>query len=313
MAEDHLDMRYRYDERREQFEQCEQYEFPVQETADKLLLPAYPEEDIYSDEHRRYTRHTVMSSAVAQSAVQAETIHSATSPAAYASQAPHTLRPLYTPPLAQPLARILYFWNADPVYKFLMIAISIALITSITFFTLLINTFASASLLQLQSTSQAKNTLSSQLTPGSVRSLWPTLAPTISDTDSQDSQPTAAATPVPASNSSASSSRFADGSTLQIIYLPTRVMNDSTITVLVSCLPGMQVHLMVTYDTAPYFFLSPEQTADSTGTARLLWPIHISSSSLSAFGTSPVAHVMIMAHDFQGHQAQSQTIAVTIH
>lgn len=201
------------------------------------------------------------------------------------------------PPSTNPLTKFGHAVRTDPAYKILMIAIVMALISSIVFLALASNIFA-------QFSSQPAQTSTPSISPTDQQPTFST--PTGGQGGTASSQPPITATPtlVPTAQPTPPPTL-----TLQISSIPQQVINNTTVSVLVaSNKPGVTVRLTVTYTVSPNHYTSKAQITGANGTARLAWHIQVSTS----FPNPAIAQVTAIAQDQNGQLVSSQTVTVVV-
>ena len=242
----------------------------------KLVLPAYSEEP-YPPSAHAYKPH-----------IRSE----------------HPTRHLASPVPRNPLAKHGYLWQSDPAYKVLLIAIVMVLIAGGVFVTL-----ASNMLGQMYSTFTPTQNSSLGATPQSVvdmRPIFPT--PHGGQGSTESSQPLQNLTP---STMPTTTTQPPQGEplALQITNAPQAVINDTDAFIGVNTnTQGVDVRLVVTYDTLPSLYISDVQTTDANGNATLLWHIHTTMHG----GNMTVAHIIATAQDQNGQQTTSQIVTIQI-
>lgn len=211
------------------------------------------------------------------------------------------------PPLpSNPLARLSYYWNREPAYKFLIISVAVVLIAGLIFVG-----FTGVVLAQLASPTQGGQAISATTTPKAqsgtatpannqaAAANQPTPTPTPTQIPTPSPTPTLIPTPT-----------VAGPLTLQITSIPQQVDNKSTVYItVITNQPGTNVNLQVTYTNAVALSTStngPQQT-DNNGAATLPWHINIFS-----FTRTATAHVTVVATDQNGQPVQSQTVDVKV-
>jgi hypothetical protein len=222
----------------------------------------------------------------------------------------HLIRRKTTPTPKGPLAKLGYFWRKDPAYKAFIIAIAFVLLAAI-FFTSL----ASLALLG-NSRSSGNNSLSQHSSNGAsptgtvdLRPAFPT--PGGANGSTASSQPPPQKTPViqPTADPSPQPDPGPGGPlTIQITNIPTRVFNNSRVNVNVSTSEGgVNVKLMVRYNTSPYFYQSNTRMTGPQGNTNLSWLVNVFGG-----GKNATATVVAVATDQNGHTVSSDPTTVQI-
>lgn len=220
------------------------------------------------------------------------------------------IRQKTTPPPMRPIERLRYYWQKDPAYKVLMIAIAMVVIAALVFVSLVSNAM-----------SRNPNSTVAQTPPTVVPTGTADLRPTFptpvgGSGSSSSSQPPAHSTPVLASTPNASPT--ADQSTptpdnggsftVTLGSIPSRVPNNSNVDVSVNTSqPNVTVALVVTYNAPPYRYISSPTTTDGSGNGTLSWMV-----AVFMFGRHTQATVYAVAQDQSGHRVQSQPVSVQI-
>lgn len=217
----------------------------------------------------------------------------------------------------QPLAKVAYYWRKDPAYKVFIIATCLVLIAGIVFVSL-----ATAAVIHnpnLFSTGTGGSVGQSAPVPtGTVdfRPSFPT--PGGGSGSNQSSQPPVTSTPAlpstPVTTPTTSpqptpTQPQGDGSlTVQIINIPSQVFNGQTVQVLVNTsIAGASVHITVSYNTPPYYYVSDTQQADGDGNAVIFWHVGV-----GGFARGHITARVIAVADANGQRAFSQVIPVQV-
>ncbi|TMD59705.1 MAG: hypothetical protein E6I91_19865 [Chloroflexi bacterium] len=224
------------------------------------------------------------------------------------------IRQKTSPPPMQPLDRLRYYWQKEPAYKVLMIAIAVVVIAALVFVSLVSNAMMrNPNTTANDSTSQNPPTV----VPTGTLDLRPTFpAPVGGSGSSSSSQPPAHSTPVLPSTPNASPTvdqatpTPGDGGPLSVTInsLPNRVSNNSTVNVSVTTSqPNVTVVLAVAYGAPPYKYISSPTTTDGGGNGNLSWAV-----TVFMFGRHTQAVVYAVAQDQNGQRVQSQPVSVQI-
>lgn len=223
------------------------------------------------------------------------------------------IRQTTPPPPRQPVAKLRYYWQKDPAYKVLMIAIAMVMVAGLLFVSLISNMLLrNPNFLALGSTTSS---LTAAVPTGTV-DLHPAFPlPSGGSGSTSSSQPPAYSTPIlqptPNATSTVSPSTPTPGYgplTVTITSIPVRVSNNSTVTVGVNTsLPNVSVSLVAYYTVPPYRYTSSSTTTNGNGNASLSWSV-----SLMVFGRHTQAMVFAVARDQNGQKVQSQIIAVQV-
>ena len=224
------------------------------------------------------------------------------------------IRQKISPPPIRPIDRLRYYWQKDPAYKVLMIAIAVVVIAAIVFTSLVSNAM-------LRSSNSTDNNSVSQNPPTVVPTGTVDLRPTFSapiggSGSSSSSQPPAQSTPVLPSTPNASPT--ADQSTptpgdegslsVTVNSIPNRVSNNSIVNVSVTTSqPNVTVALAVAYSAPPYKYISSPTTTDGGGNGVLTWAVEV-----LMLGRHTQAIVYAVAQDQNGQRVQSQPVSVQI-
>ncbi len=223
------------------------------------------------------------------------------------------IRQTTPPPPRQPVAKLRYYWQKDPAYKILMIAIAMVMVAGFIFISLLSNMLLrNPNFLAIDSTTSS---LTAVVPTGTVdlRPAFP--LPGGGNGSTSTSQPPAHSTPIlqPTPNATSTASlptpTPGDGSlTVTITSIPVRVSNNSTVNVSVNTnLPNVSVSLVAYYTVLPFRYISSSTTTNGNGNASLSWSV-----SLIMYGRHTQAMVFAVARDQNGQKIQSQDIAVQV-
>ncbi len=203
-----------------------------------------------------------------------------------------------------PLARLRYYWNKDPAYKVLLIAVVLVLVTGTVFAALIAN-----ALVHNVNFSTANQALPPPAVVGSANPR-PTFAPPGGGKGSKTSSlpPAHGTTPSMQPTPAVPTTTPAGGTlALQINSIPTSVRNYQYVTVEVTTSePNVTVYLYVRYSVAPHQAFAGPVTSDGNGNATLHWLVTVNRANGSR------ASVVAIAKDQNGQQAQSQPVSVRI-
>lgn len=221
------------------------------------------------------------------------------------------IRQTTPPPPRQPFAKLRYYWQKDPAYKVLLIAIAMVMVAGLVFVSLISNVLLrNPNFLAIDSTTSSLTAV----TPTSTVDLHPAFPlPGGGNGSTSSSQPPAHSTPIlqPTSNATASppTPTPVEGSvTVTITSIPVRVSNNSIVNVGVNTsLPNVSVSLVAYYTVPPYRYTSSSTITNGNGNASLSWSV-----SLLMFGRHTQAMVFAIARDQNGQKVQSQAIAVQV-
>ena len=261
----------------------------------KLILPAYPQQalPVHPDPEQRAASGNTGN-------LQNTQIHP-----------DQLIRYPATPLPKQPLAKLRYFWQKDPAYKVLVIAVAVILFAGVVFASLIGN-----ALLRNPHFYALDNTLSQNaptaIVPIGTVDLRPTFPPPGGGNGStSSSQPPTQGTPnLPSTPNATPTPNPGGGGTLTISItgIPNRVVNNTVVDVSVNTsLPNVTVTLFVSYNFPPYRYVSASTTTDGNGNAVLSWSV-----AVIMFGRQTRATVIAIARDQNGQRAQSQPVSVQI-
>lgn len=220
------------------------------------------------------------------------------------------IRQKTSPPPMRPIERLRYYWQKDPAYKVLMIAIAVVVIAALLFVSLVSNAM-----------SRNPNSPVSQTPPTVVPTGTVDLRPTFptpvgGSGSSSSSQPPAHSTPVLASTPNASPTADQPTPTpdnegpltVTLGSIPNRVPNNSNVDVSVTTSqPNVTVALVVAYNAPPYRYISSPTTTDGSGNGDLSWAV-----AVFMFGHHTQATVYAVAQGQNGQKVQSQPVSVQI-
>lgn len=197
---------------------------------------------------------------------------------------------------SNPLARISHLWKNDPAYRFLFIAISAMLISSVICAALLAGVFH-------RSTSQSAqrggpNTQQTANARG-INTSTPMPTPTLTPTPTPTPMPTPTPTPTVVQL------------TVEITNkIPNPVQEGATVPVDVkTSTSGVTVHLSIIYirNRQQTTGQTQDQSTDGQGNATISWSV-----PLFLPGATVTAQVIAIAQDQQGNQVKSQTVTVNV-
>jgi hypothetical protein len=224
------------------------------------------------------------------------------------------IRQKTSPPPTQPLDRLRHYWQKDPAYKVLMIAIAVVVIAALVFVSLVSNAM-------LRNPNSTANDNTPQNPPTVVptgtidlRPVFPT--PVGGSGSSSSSQPPANSTPVLPSTPNASPTTDqstptpGDGGPFSVTInsIPNNVQNNSNVNVSVTTSqPNVTVALVVVYSAPPYKYTSSPTTTDGSGNGALSWAV-----AVFMFGRHTQATVYAVAQDQNGQRVKSQPVSVQI-
>jgi hypothetical protein len=215
----------------------------------------------------------------------------------YISPAQLIRRPQTAPPGIR--GKLSYFWNRDPAYRVFIIAVLLVVIASLIF-TAVVGSALVQSGLGLQD-ARVPLTPPPGVAPTGTVDLRPTFPIPGGQGSNQSSLPNMPPTPALRPTQPANG-QFA----VQISGVPNSVPNDSDVVVTVTCdLPNAGVQLQVSYNVAPFFYITGGNT-DANGVATLTWHVQVFSLSRRA-----QARVKAVVFGPDG-QASSETLTVRI-
>ncbi len=214
------------------------------------------------------------------------------------------------PPPRPPLARISYYWRKDPAYKVFIIATCMVLIAGIVFVSLA----AAAVVGNPNLFSTNGNVAQSGSTPTGTVDLQPVFPTPGGAGSTQSSQPPVTSTPVlpstPETTPTTQPTPPQNGGTLtvQITSIPSQVFNGEIVQVAVTTsIPGALVHLQVTYNAPPYYYLSGTQQTDGSGNAILFWRVGV-----GGFTHGHITARVVAIATVNGQRAISQQATVQV-
>ncbi|MDQ6644395.1 MAG: hypothetical protein M3Y76_08095 [Chloroflexota bacterium] len=223
------------------------------------------------------------------------------------------IRQTTPPPARQPVAKLRYYWQKDPAYKVLMIAIAMIMVAGLVFVSLISNVLLrNPNFLAINSTAPSLPTV---VPTGTVDPHPAFPLPSGGNGSTSSSQPPAHSTPIlqPTANATPTASpptpTPGEGSlTVTITAIPVRVSNNSTVNVGVNTsLPNVSVSLVAYYTVLPFKYTSSSTTTNGNGNASLSWSV-----SLLMYGHHTQAMVYAVVRDQNGQKVQSQAIAVQV-
>jgi len=209
------------------------------------------------------------------------------------------------------LARLAYYWQKDPAYKVLMIAMVVVLLAGIVFVSLASSAFlGNPNFFASASSSSPPQPPSAGVNPSGTVDLRPSFpTPGGGNGSNQSSQPPMQQTPALQPTATGTTTQNSGTLTLQFTNIPTQVVNGTTVDVGVNTgEPGASVQLVIHYNVQPYRASEGPQIADSGGNATIPWPVF-------AFGFRQKlvqATVVAIATDQNGQQAKSQPATVQV-
>jgi hypothetical protein len=261
----------------------------------KLILPAYPQQalPVYPDPEQRAASGNTGN-------LQNTQIHP-----------DQLIRYSATPLPKQPLAKLRYFWQKDPAYKVLVIAVAVILFAGVVFASLIGNALLRNPHFYAVDNTLSQNAPTAILPTGTV-DLRPTFPPPGGGNGStSSSQPPTQGTPyLPSTpNASPTSNPVGGGNlTISITGIPNHVVNNTVVDVSVNTsLPNATVTLFVSYNGPPFRYVSASTTTDGNGDAVLSWSV-----AVIMYGRQTRATVIAIARDQNGQRAQSQPVSVQI-
>jgi hypothetical protein len=216
----------------------------------------------------------------------------------------------------QPLARLVYYWRKDPAYKVFMIATCMVLIAGTVFVTL-----ASAAVikqpnlfgLSAASTTPQKPSVPTPSGTVNFQPVFPTPGGGTGTTESSQppvvNTPALPTTPTPSDSDATPTPTNSGGQlTAQITSIPQQVSDGQTVQVVVNTsLPGATVYLQVTYNAAPYFYISGTQQSDGNGNVALTWHVQA-----SGFARGHIIARVFAVATLNGQSATSQEVTVQV-
>ncbi len=217
----------------------------------------------------------------------------------------------------QPLAKVIYYWRKDPAYKVFIIATCMVLIAGIIFVSLaaaavihhpnLLNTGTGGGV--VQSGPGSAGTINFHPifpTPGGGSGSNQSSQPPVTSTPALPSMP--GTTPTSAPQPTPTQPQPGGTLTVQITGIPSRVFNGQRVQVFVNTsIPGASVHLAISYNAPPYYYVSATQQADGGGNAVLFWRVGV-----GGFARGQITARVIAVADANGQQTSSQVITVQV-
>jgi len=212
-----------------------------------------------------------------------------------------------SPPPRGLFARVRYFWQKDPAYKVLMVAVAVVLVAGLLLTTLATRAF----LLNPNLFRSGYSSAAVEATPAGTVDLRPTFpTPGGGQGSTSSSQPPAQNTPAlqPTVTQQPNPTPQPGGLTVQITSIPTRVQNGTTVPVGVTTSgAGVTVWLSVMYDASPFRGYAGPRITDGNGFATIPWTVNVFGA-----GRHVLAVVTAYARDQQGQQTSSQPVVVQI-
>ena len=207
------------------------------------------------------------------------------------------------------LARLAYYWQKDPAYKVLMVAMVVVLLAGIVFVSLASSAFlGNANFFASSSSSSPPQPPSTGVNPSGTVDLRPSFpTPGGGNGSNQSSQPPMQPTPAlkPTANTNPNNGTL----TVQFTNIPSPVVNGTIVDVGVNTgEPGANVQLVIRYNVQPFRVTEGPQTADDNGNATIPWSVFV-----FGFKQKPVqATIVAIATDQNGQQVKSQPAAVQV-
>lgn len=236
-------------------------------------------------------------------------------PAAYTQRVfvhPDQMRPQMPPTSTNPLAKLGVLWRADPAYKVLMVATAMVLISGIIFAGFLVNIFAQQANPTHQATLPPQTAVTAPTSQANVPPTFPTPSGGQGSNQGTSQPPKTAPVVLPTLTPSAATPtqtlNQAQNLQLQITDIPQQVKNNTDVQVTVAAnVPGVFVHLQVTFDNTFMTNTAGPQQTDANGNVTLTW--HVVNVS---FKQNFVARITAIATDQNGQTVQSQTVTVQV-
>lgn len=258
---------------------------------DKLILPAQPvEPELATIAESQQTSHQ----GAAASYVNYAPLHqnlAGPAPLVHYTPVPSVPR--------SPMARLGYYWQKDPAYRFLLLSIAFVLLSSVAFALVLGNY-----LTQGPGHSPSPNQVQRpglQGSPTATAHTQATATPTPQPSPSPTPTPTQEATATPDPTQPTTGQLSA-----QIINAPGTVNNGSSVQITVASQPGATVRLSVRYQAAPFIGGGSTALVGDSGTTQLRWNVRVISSQDTS------AQLTIIATDQNGQSTQSAPVTVQI-
>lgn len=218
-----------------------------------------------------------------------------------------------TPPPRRPVGKLRYYWQKDPAYKVLIIAIALVVVAGMVFISLISSLLLrNPNYLAIDSTT----TSSTAVVPTRTVDFHPAFPPPSGGNGStSSSQPPAHSTPIlqPTPDISPTASQptptpVTGPLSITITAIPLRVSNNSVVNVGVNTsLPNVSVSLVVYYTSPPYRYVSGSTITNDNGNASLSWSV-----SIMVYGRHTQAIVFAVARDQSGQKNQSQGVSVQV-
>lgn len=260
---------------------------------DKLILPAQPAEPELATIAEG--QQTSPQGAAASYANYAPLSQNLAGPAPLVHYTP-------IPPVPRgPMARLGYYWQKGPAYRFLLLSIAFVLLASVAF-ALVLGSYLTQGPGNSPSPNQAQG-------PGLQGS--PTATAHTQVTATPAPQPSPSPTPTPQPSPSPTDTPDPTQSTtgqlsVQIINAPGIVNNGSSVQITVASQPGATVRLSVRYQAAPFVGGGATTLVGDSGTTQLRWNVRVISSQDTS------AQLTIIATDQNGQSTQSAPVTVQI-
>ena len=259
----------------------------------KLVLPAHPRE------------MSPVNPAQANHLARSKNQENANAPI----RAEQLIRQTTPPPPRHPIAKLRYYWQKDPAYKVLMIAIALVVVAGLVFASLISNALLrNPNFLAVDSTT---STSTAVVPTGTVDNRPAFPLPNGGNGSTSSSQPPAHSTPILQPTSTAIQATPTPGGgplTVAITSIPTRVSNNSTVAVAVNTsLPNVSVSLVAFYTVPPFRYISSSTITNGNGNASLSWSV-----TLIMYGRHTQATVFAIARDQNGQKAQSPAVSVQV-
>lgn len=232
---------------------------------DKLILPAQPAEpELATVAENQSTSQQAAAGAAASYANYAPLPQNLAGPAPVVHYTP-------VPPAPRgPMARLGYYWQKDPAYRFLMLSIAFVLLASVAF-SLVLGDYLTQGPGHSPSPNQAQGPGlhgSPTATARAQMTATPTPQPSPSPTPTQQPTQEATATPDPTQPTTGQLS-------VQIINAPGTVNNGSSVQITVASQPGATVRLSVHYQAAPFVGGGATALVGDSGTTQLRWNVRV--------------------------------------
>jgi hypothetical protein len=212
---------------------------------------------------------------------------------------------------ANPVARISYLWKRDPAYRVLFIAISVVILSSFVFVSLVSGMFNQPNTQNAQG--DGTNPQQSTNLGGVNTSSTPTVVPTSVPASTVAAIPTLIPTPTPFPTPTEAPTQPPTNArlTVQISNIPQKVKNNTSISVDVTTNePGASVFLVVKYvAAAPFYSKGQPQSTDDNGNSTILWQVEVVPIRP---GATITAQVSVVAQNQRGMYVTSPETTVQI-